>query len=57
MARTTEVKKPEAMKALRAAPEELPPVVPMRKRPWLLALAAVCFTGWLLFLVAMAFQP
>ncbi len=56
MARTG-VKKPDASEALRAAPEELPPVVPMRKRPWLLAIAVVCFTGWLLFLVAMAFQP
>lgn len=56
MART-EAKKSNAEKALKAAPEELPPVVPMRKRPWLLALAVVCFTGWLLFLVAMAFQP
>jgi hypothetical protein len=56
MART-EAKKPAAERALKAAPEELPPVVPMRKRPWLLALAAICFTGWLAFLVAMALQP
>jgi hypothetical protein len=56
MART-EAKKPAPVKALKAAPEDLPPVVPMHKRPWLLALAVLCFTGWLLFLVAMAFQP
>jgi|GEM_PF-2969409 len=52
-----EAKPPVADKGLKAAPEDLPPVVPMRKRPWLLALAVVFFTGWLLFLVAMAFQP
>ncbi len=56
MART-EAKPPLADKGLKAAPEDLPPVVPMRKRPWLLTLAVICFTAWLLFLVAMAYQP
>lgn len=51
-----EAKKTAAAKSAKAASDELPPVVPMHKRPWLLALAVVCFTGWLLFLVAMAFQ-
>ena len=41
----------------KSASGDLPPVVPMRKRPWLLAIAVVCFAGWLLFLVAMALQP
>jgi hypothetical protein len=49
--------KPVAGKVQKAPVEDLPPFVPMRKRPWLLALAAACFTGWLLFLVAMALQP
>lgn len=52
----TDAKKPAAEKAGKH-PGELPPVVPMRKRPWVLALAIACFTAWLAFLVAMALQP
>ncbi len=56
MART-ETKKQAAIPPAKAAGDELPPVVPMRKRPLVLALAIVCFGGWLAFLVAMALQP
>jgi hypothetical protein len=32
----------------------LPPVVSPRKHPWLLAIVAILFTGWLAFLLWMA---
>lgn len=53
----TEAKKTAAEKTGNGVPDGLPPVVPMRKRPWVLALAVVCFAAWLAFLVAMALQP
>jgi hypothetical protein len=56
MART-EAQKPATDKVAQGVSDALPPIVPMRKRPWLLAVLAACFTGWLLFLVAMALQP
>jgi hypothetical protein len=38
----------------RVTGDELPPVVPLKKRPWLLALAALLVLGWLVFLACMA---
>lgn len=36
--------------------DDLPPVVPRRKRPLLLALAVALFATWLAFLIYMAVQ-
>jgi hypothetical protein len=53
MARTQKAQ-PRSSRPPIMTPEELPPVVPPRKHPLLLALAVVLFAAWIGFLIFLA---